>query len=112
MVEHRHCDSCGELRIVQGGRFGDLCGSCIAVREQARHAQHAAGYIERQEHAEWIPVLTSIAAQQTLSPLEYRILRHLYAGMPWDWICDTLDCRVHDITRAQRRAQAWLGRAS
>ncbi|AEW04628.1 hypothetical protein Sulac_1128 [Sulfobacillus acidophilus DSM 10332] len=60
------------------------------------------------ERSEYASVLQSMEARQTLTALEWRIIKHLYAGMSDDWICDTLACRLHDITRAKHRARRWM----
>lgn len=70
---------------------------------------YANGADRATDHPEYLPVLKSVEARQTLTELEWRIVKHLYAGMADGWICDLLGCRAHDITRAKRRAARWMG---
>lgn len=60
------------------------------------------------ERAEWEPVLWSDTARRAFSPREWRILKHLYAGMDAAWIGETLDCRPADITRTANKADRWM----
>jgi DNA-binding CsgD family transcriptional regulator len=58
-------------------------------------------------HPEYLPALRHPDARQTLTPLEYRVLKLLYAGMSPRWIAVTLGCRAHDVTRAKHLAARW-----
>lgn len=60
------------------------------------------------ERPEYVPVLKSLVAKRSMTTLQWRIIKHLYAGMEEAWICETLGCRIHDITRARHRASRWM----
>ena len=73
---------------------------------------YASGTLIPQEDASYYPVLASLEARRALTVLEWRIIRHLAAGMSDAWICETLACRPGDITRARHQAAPWRGVAS
>ena len=56
---------------------------------------------------EFEPVLKDYTARRAFSDLEWRIVKHLYAGMDAAWIMDQLACRPHDVTRAWHKALRW-----
>lgn len=67
------------------------------------------GMMDRgRERVEWEPVLWSTAAWHAFSRLEWRILKHLHAGMDAAWIMEALECRPADITRTANKADRWM----
>ena len=75
----------------------------------SRVSSYAGGADRPTDQPAYLPVLQSLPARKAVTSLEWRIIKHLYAGMAEEWICDTLGCRIHDITRARHRARPWMG---
>lgn len=77
------------------------------AEQTARLAASPASY--GPAHTEYVPILRSLTARlDEFSPLEWRIVKALYAGMSPEWIMAHTGCQQHAISRAQNKARTWL----